>query len=195
MLCEAGFADVASGPAPDMFEMGAEVQVLSRGTMYAQRAGRLHDAYTRYARIEDIPAAERERIEKQILQRTFDEVWADTESYWKARDARELQKAAAEPRHKMALCFRWYLGMTSRWARMGEVSRKRDFQIWCGPAMGGFNDWVRGSALAPLAARGVVDVNLALLRGACVAMRLNAAQAAGAPVPSQAWRVGVAAAG
>ncbi len=194
MLCEAGFADVASGPAPDMFEIGAEVQVLSRGTMYAQRAGRLHDAYKAYARIEDIPAVERERIEKQIFQRTFDEVWADTEAYWSARDPREVARAAADPRHKMALCFRWYLGLTSRWARTGDTSRKRDFQVWCGPAMGAFNDWVRGSRLEPLAARGVVDVNLSLLRAACVAQRLNAAQAAGAPVPAAAWRVGVPAA-
>ena len=37
-----------------------------------------------------------------------------------------------EGKFKMSLVFRWYLGLSSRWARQGEVSRKKDFQIWSG---------------------------------------------------------------
>jgi trans-AT polyketide synthase/acyltransferase/oxidoreductase domain-containing protein len=29
----------------------------------------------------------------------------------------------------------------------GDETRRMDYQIWCGPAMGAFNDWVRGSFL------------------------------------------------
>ncbi len=83
----------------------------------------------------------------------------------------------------MALAFRWYLGMSSRWARIGESSRKRDYQVWCGPAMGLFNDWVRGTWLEPLEARGVVTVAHALLRGACVAQRVQMVRAASLPLP------------
>ena len=49
MLAAAGMADCTTGPAPDMFELGAHVQVLGQGTMYAQRAGRLYDLYKRCA--------------------------------------------------------------------------------------------------------------------------------------------------
>jgi len=186
MLAQAGYADVTEGPAPDMFEIGAQVQVLARGTMYAQRAARLYELYRAYDGLEAIPAADRQKVEKQIFQRPLDEVWAETEAYWRQRDPREVERAAKEPRHRMALTFRWYLGMSSRWARIGEASRKRDYQVWCGPAMGLFNDWVRGTALEPVAARGVVTVAEALLRGACGALRVQAARTAGIPLPPAA---------
>lgn len=181
MLAEAAFSEVIEGPAPDMFEIGAKVQVLARGTMYAKRAERLHDLYSRYEGLHAIPSAEREKIEKQIFLRPLSEVWAETERYWAARDPREVEHAARDPRHQMALTFRWYLGMSSRWARTGEATRKRDFQIWCGPAMGLFNDWVRGSWLEPLAARKVATVADALMHGACAALRLQMIRSAGLP--------------
>lgn len=183
MLTAAGYADVTMGPAPDMFEIGAQVQVLSRGSMYAQRAARLYEIYKTYPAMEYIPAEARERIEKAIFQRPLDDVWAETEAYWKQRDPRELEKANRDSRHKMALCFRWYLGWTSRWARMGAAARKRDYQVWCGPAMGLFNDWVRGTWLEPLPARRVDTLMTALLHGACVAQRVGMVRAAGIPLP------------
>ena len=181
MLAEAAFSDVIEGPAPDMFEIGAKVQVLARGTMYAKRAERLHDLYTTYEGLDAIPVAERERVEKQLFLRPLAEVWAETEQYWAKRDPREVERAAREPRHQMALTFRWYLGMSSRWARTGDAARKRDFQIWCGPAMGLFNDWVRGSWLEPLAERKIAVVADSLMRGACVALRLQMLRSAGLP--------------
>jgi PfaD family protein len=189
MLAQAGYADVTMGPAPDMFEIGAQVQVLARGTMYAQRAAKLHEIYKGYANIEDIPSADREKIEKQIFQRPLAEVWRETEAFWAARDPREVDRANRDGRHKMALCFRWYLGLSSRWARVGDTSRKRDYQIWCGPAMGLFNDWVRGSWLEPLPARTVVSVADAMLHGACVAMRVSLAETVAGPLPDLARRV------
>ncbi len=189
MLAQAGYADVTMGPAPDMFEIGAQVQVLGRGTMYAQRAARLYELYRTYGGIDEIPAIDREKIEKQVFQRPLALVWAETEAFWAVRDPRELARAQTDRRHQMALCFRWYLGLSSRWARAGDPARKRDYQVWCGPAMGLFNDWVRGSWLEPLEARSVVTVADALLRAACVAVRVQIAAQAGAPLPEAAWRV------
>jgi trans-AT polyketide synthase/acyltransferase/oxidoreductase domain-containing protein len=189
MLAQAGYADVTMGPAPDMFEIGAQVQVLGRGTMYAQRAAKLYELYRSFASIEEIPKADREKIEKQIFLRPLADVWTETEAFWAARDPRELERAARDGRHKMALCFRWYLGLSSRWARVGDATRKRDYQIWCGPAMGLFNDWVRGTWLDPLPARGVVAVADALLQGACVAQRVNLAESVAGPLPEHARRV------
>jgi len=186
MISQAGMADVATGPAPDMFEIGAHVQVLSRGSMYAQRAGRLHDLYKRYPSMDDIPDKDRQKIEKTIFKRTFTDVWDGTRAYWAERDPAEVERAEKDPRHKMALTFRWYLGMTSRWARLGETDRKRDFQIWCGPSMGSFNDWVAGTWLEDLATRSVVDIADALLSGASSLRRVEAARALGVTVPSSA---------
>ena len=187
MLLEAGMADVASGPAPDMFELGAHVQVLSRGTMYANRGSQLYELYKGYSDWSQVPEKTRAKVEKQMLQRPFDQVWADCEAYWGPRDPKQVERAQRDGRHKMALVFRWYLGMSSRWARMGEGKRKRDYQIWCGPAMGAFNDWVAGTPLEPLQARTVVAVAEALLTAAGGLKRLHDLESQGVPVPVEAW--------
>jgi len=182
MLSEAGMADVGTGPAPDMFELGAHVQVLSKGTMYAQRARRLHDLYRSYDGIDALPAKVRARLEQRLFRRTLDDIWADTRSYWAERDPAEVERAERDPKHHMALIFRWYLGMTSRWARTGDTDRVRDFQIWCGPSMGLFNAWATHTPFADLAQRRVADVADALLEGAARLRRVSVARAHGLSV-------------
>jgi PfaD family protein len=184
LLLEAQFFDVATGPAPDMFEIGAKVQVLGRGTMYAQRSGKLYELYKSYGTLDEIPASERQKIETQLFRRTFDEVWAECVSYWGARDPAQLEKAERDGHHKMALVFRWYLGQTSRWARLGDAERKRDYQLWCGPAMGAFNQWVAGTRLESLEARSVVALADALMRGAAANARVALARVQGLPLPT-----------
>ena len=188
MIAAAGMADCTTGPAPDMFELGAHVQVLGQGTMYAQRAGRLYDLYKRCASMDEIPAPDRKKLEKQIFRRPLEDVWADTRAYWQTRDPAQVARADRDPRHQMALTFRWYLGMTSRWARTGDADRRRDFQIWCGPAMGLFNDWVHGTHLDPLQAREVGPVSWALLHGAAALARVQVASTLGVRLPSRAWQ-------
>ena len=79
----------------------------------------------------------------------------------------------------MALVFRWYLFNGAQWARSGDVSRRADYQIWCGPAMGAFNDWARGSFLEPVENRSVVQIGLNLLEGAAHVTRANQLRLAG----------------
>jgi hypothetical protein len=70
---------------------------------------------------------------------------------------------------------------------VGEVRRRLDYQIWCGPAMGAFNDWVRGSFLDAQTNRGVVQIALNLLEGAAVLARAQQLRAAGVAVPAAAF--------
>lgn len=171
MLAEACMADVAMCPASDMFEMGGKVQVLKRGTMYPQRAQRLYELYKTYPSFEAIPAPERKKVETQILKRSFAEVWQETERYWMSRQPDEAERARTDEKHKMALCFRWYLGMSSRWARLGDESRQADYQVWCGPAIGGLNRWTQGTVLAKSENRDAPALARALLTGAAVLQR------------------------
>ncbi len=187
MLAQAGIADVAMAPAADMFELGVTVQVLSRGTMFAVRAKRLYELYRAWDALEAIPADARARLEREILHGTIDEAWASTRAYWARRDPREVAKAEADPRHRMALVFRAYLGQASRWAIAGEASRRADYQIWCGPAMGAFNDWVQGSFLEDPERRTVAQVALNLLEGAAVVTRAQQLRSHGVPVPAAAF--------
>ncbi len=184
MLAEAEIADVTMAPAADMFEMGVEVQVLRRGTMFAARASKLYSLYKAYPSLEEIPATERSKVETQVLRASFDEAWESTRAFWTDRDPSEIARAEQDPKHKMALVFRSYLGQSSRWAIAGEASRRTDFQIWCGPAMGAFNQWTADTFLADPAQRSVVQVARNLMEGAAVVTRAQQLRSYGVAVPS-----------
>ncbi len=184
MLAQAEQADVTMAPAADMFEMGVKLQVLKRGTMFPMRAHRLYDLYRVHAGIEDIPDDERKNLEGTIFRTSLDEVWSATRSFWEQRDPAQVERAERDPKHRMALVFRWYLGMSSRWANSGEPGREMDYQIWCGPAMGAFNEWVRGSFLEPWEGRRVVSVAHNMLYGAAVITRANALRNQGVELPA-----------
>jgi trans-AT polyketide synthase, acyltransferase and oxidoreductase domains len=154
-----------------MFEMGVKVQVLKRGTMFPMRAGKLYELYRAYASLEAIPEAERVPLEKNLFRSGFHEVWRQTREFFTRRDPSQIAKAEADPKHKMALVFRWYLGQSSRWANAGVPDRKLDYQVWCGPAMGAFNEWAKGSFLEQPPSRTVVTVALNLLYGAAITLR------------------------
>ena len=173
MLAETRQADITMAPSGDMFEMGVKVQVVKRGTMFSIRAQKLFDLYRAYNSIEDLPTDEREKLEKTFFRAPLMTVWEQTRSYFAGRDPHQVERADADPKHKMALVFRWYLGQSPVWANSGDVSRKIDYQIWCGPAMGAFNEWVRGSFLDDLKQRKVVDVAYNILFGAAVQLRTN----------------------
>jgi PfaD family protein len=171
MLAQAEQADIAMAPAADMFEMGVRVQVLKRGTMFPMRAAKLYDLYRGNAGLESLPEADKAFIEKQLLRATIDEAWRGTRDYFLKRDPAQVERAERDPKHRMALVFRSYLGMSSRWANAGEPSRAMDYQVWCGPAMGAFNEWARGTFLEKPENRRVVVVAETLMQGAATQLR------------------------
>ena len=179
LLSQAEMTDVAMAPAGDMFEMGVKVQVLKRGTLFAMRAQKLYDLYSRYETWEDIPQKEREKLESTVFKRTFNDVWDECVKFFSERDPRQVERGSANPKDKMALVFRWYLGLSSRWSNSGEKGREMDYQIWCGPAMGAFNDWVRSTYLAEPANRRVADVAMHILTGCAYLLRLRLLAAQG----------------
>lgn len=186
MLAAAEQADVTMAPAADMFEMGVKVQVLKRGTMFAMRAAKLYELYRAYPSLEEIPPAERGPLEKNLFLAPLEQIWAQTRDFFQQRDPAQIARAEKDGRHRMALVFRWYLGLSSRWANAGEPTRKVDYQVWCGPAMGAFNEWARGSFLEQPRNRRVVTVAHNLLYGAAVLTRLHVLRCQGAAV-SPEW--------
>ncbi len=184
MLSQAEQADTAMAPAADMFEMGVKVQVLKRGTMFPMRAAKLYEIYRAYPGLDAIPDAERSALEKQFFRATLEAAWQSTRDFFLKRDPREVERAERDPKHKMALVFRSYLGLSSRWANAGEPSRVLDYQVWCGPAMGAFNEWVKGTALEKVENRRAAHVAKNLLFGAAVQLRVQALRSQGIPWPA-----------
>ena len=179
VLAAAEQADVAMAAAADMFEMGVKVQVLKRGTMFAMRANKLYDLYRAYNSFEEIPAETRAGLERDYFRAPFAEIWQSTREYFMCKDPSRAERAEREPKYKLALVFRWYLSRSSRWPLAGEADRKLDYQIWCGPSMGAFNEWAKGSFLERPEARDAVTVAYNLLAGAAALTRLHALRCQG----------------
>ena len=188
MLARSSQADVTMAPAADMFEMGVQVQVLKWGTMFAVRARNLYRLYRAHVSLDEIPAASRLILERDYFRSTLAEAWTKTRDYFAVRDPEQVVRAESDPKHRMALVFRSYLGQASRWANSGEASRKGDYQIWCGPAMGAFNRWARGSCLESPERRDVVTLGMNLLVGAAALMRAGWLRAQGVPLSRAARR-------
>jgi PfaD family protein len=183
LLAKVSQTDVMMAPASDMFEMGVELQVLKRGTLFGPRAKKLYEYYMQYNSIEEIPAAAREKLEKQTFKKTLEEVWEGCISFFEERDPRQIERALNNPKRKMALIFRWYLGLSSNWANTGVQERTTDMQIWCGPAMGSFNDWVKGTYLEAFEARQAADIAYHIMEGAAYLYRVQALATQGVQLP------------
>jgi PfaD family protein len=185
MLAQAAMADVTMAPSADMFELGARVQVLKKGTLFAMRAQKLYDLYSNHSSIEEIPEITRLELEEKIFVRAVEQIWRDTVSFFKERDPEQIAKAEENPKKKMALIFRWYLGLSSRWARDGVQDRRMDYQVWCGPSMGAFNEWARGSYLEDPSNRHVTDVAWQLLTGCAYQYRVQSLKLQGVNLASE----------
>ena len=149
LLQQLDVQDTAHAPAGDLFELGAKVQVVKRGLLFPGRANRLYELYQRHQALEELDDRTRQQLERTYFRRTFDEVWAETRAYYARTSPAKLAEAESSPRQKMALVFRWYFVHSSRLALQGSEEQSVDYQIQCGPAMGAFNRWVRGTDLEP----------------------------------------------
>ena len=188
MLAEAEQADVTMAPSADMFELGVKVQVLKRGTMFALRAAKLYELYSRYDSYAEIPASQREILQRDIFRGSFQEEWEQTKKFFAQRDPRQIEIAENKPKHMMALVFRSYLGRSSTWANNGDLSRKIDYQIWCGPSMGAFNQWSKDTFLEKRENRKTVTVAMNLMFGAAVHTRIGWLRQQGIGLPRSAGK-------
>lgn len=187
MLETVNFGDMMMCAASDMFEQGVKLQVMKRGTLYPVRANWLYELYRTYSSIQDMPKHILERLEKDIFRRPLSQIWEETQSFWLQRDPVQVERANKDPKHFMALTFRYYLGLSSKWAIQGLTERQYDYQIWCGPSQAVFNQWVKGSFLADLENRTVQQVAYNLLEGACQISRAQQLRSFGVPVPLEAY--------
>ena len=182
-LAKAGPADMMMAPAADMFEQGVKVQVLKRGTLFGPRGEKLYRFYRDGATFESLSDKDKAWLE-DVLGERFETAWQASHAYLTKTAPQTAQRGQDDARVRFALVCRRYLFMGAQWAREGEAARRSDFQIWCGPAMGAFNEWVTGSFLEPLNNRNVAQVGWNILEGATRITRISQLRSAGLAVPN-----------
>lgn len=141
--------DTTYAPAGDMFEAGAKVQVLRKGTLFPTRANKLYMLYRHYNGIEDIPTSIRDQLETHFFKTSMHQIWEDTIHYFNQKNRHiEIEQAEATPQYKMALIFRRYFIHSMQVTLAGNLQFKSDFQVHTGPAMGAFNQWAKTTDLS-----------------------------------------------
>ena len=153
----------------------------------AMVARKLYELFRAHQSLEELPERERVMLERDILRTSVEDAWQQTRAFFAERDPQQVERGDTDPHHRMALVFRSYLGESSRWSIAGVRDRRPDYQIWCGPAMGAFNAWVKGSFLEPAEHRTAVQIARNLLEGAATITRAQQLRAHGVAVPSQAF--------
>lgn len=158
-----GVHDTEYAPAGDMFEVGARVQAVRKSTFFPARAQKLYELYVRHDSLDDLDPRTRATLENKYFKRSLDEVWEETRAHLAHRFPDRLAEVERSPKQKMAHVFRWYFVHSTRLALRGADQRV-DYQIHCGPALGAFNTWVRGTDLEPWRGRRVDVIAERLLR-------------------------------
>jgi trans-AT polyketide synthase/acyltransferase/oxidoreductase domain-containing protein len=175
LLVHANVQDCELVPSEEMFELGARAQVLKRGVFFPSHANRLHDLYRRHGSIAEIQGQERSLIEQRCLRRSLEEAAAEARAHFGITHA-----APVDAKSDLALIVRWYLARATRLALEGR-GEKTEYQIYCGPAMGAFNQWVKGTRLEDRRRRHIDEIAWALMREAAAVLRSRLATLQGLP--------------
>ncbi|WP_139487916.1 ACP S-malonyltransferase [Brevibacillus dissolubilis] len=160
LLQQINIQDTEYAPAGDMFEIGARVQVLKKGVFFPARANKLYELYRQYNSLDEIDEKTKKQLEEKYFKRSITEVYEEVRRY---QPPEEIQKAEQNPKHKMALVFRWYFAYSTRLALDGTPGQQVNYQIHCGPALGAFNQWVKGTSLEDWRNRHVDEIGIKLM--------------------------------
>lgn len=172
MLQDTGIHDMALAPAGDRFESGSRIQVLKKGVLFPMRASKLYSLYTQYGSLEEVPQVERDKLERNLFKRSFDQIWQERVALLKSQgQEREVALAQANPKVRMGQVFRWYFGYSSQLALSGSKEDVVNYQVHTGPALGAFNQWVKGTPLEPWAQRHVDEIGMKLMDAAAKHLR------------------------
>jgi trans-AT polyketide synthase/acyltransferase/oxidoreductase domain-containing protein len=164
MLQDISVHDTDYAPAGDMLEAGAKIQVLKKGVFFPARARKLHQLYSQFPSVEALPQAVISQLESKYFKRPIAEVWRETVSYLAGKGRQDdIERAHKDPKHKMMLIFGWYFVYSSRLALEGVREHRLDYQIHTGPALGAFNQWVKGTELENWRSRRVDEIAAKLM--------------------------------
>lgn len=159
ILQDINVQDTDYAPAGDMFEIGAKVQVLKQSVFFAARSNKLYALYMQYGGLDELPAAIQKQLQERYFKRSFDDIWNDVKTYLNDTDrADQVALIEANPKQKMARVFKWYFAYTTELALRGDTRDRVNFQVHTGPALGSFNQWLKGTELESWRARHVDEI-------------------------------------
>lgn len=161
MLQASGVKDFGYAPFHDLFEMGERAQVLKRGVFFPHRANKLYQYYAQYDSPADIDPKVLEEIEGRYFRQSLGEIFSGNRG-----DVKDANAIGTKQQGKadLAFLFKSYLKKSLESALTGSPQEKVNFQIFSSPAMGAFNEYVKGSSLENWRNRHVDEITILLMR-------------------------------
>lgn len=151
--------DTMMAPAGDMFEIGAKVQVLKKGVLFPIKANKLYDIYKRFNSINEFDKETIEFLEKKVFYKSISDIEKETAEYFKQKGFVGFNELKfTKPKMYMSKILQWYYGYANRITLQGQDLNKIDFQVFCGPAMGACNQWLKGTNYFDWKQRKVADL-------------------------------------
>jgi len=164
LLASVDIHDTRLSATGDMFELGSKIQVVRKGLFFPARANKLYELYRQYDSLEAIPGGVRKQLETKYFKRPIGAVYDDVTRHLSPE---AFKRCTENPQAKMVAVFKWYFMMSTFAALSGDPDWRLDYQIQCGPSLGAFNRWVKGTELEDWRRRHVDAIAVTLLDAAC----------------------------
>jgi len=156
--------DTACAPIGGLLEVRTIAQVLRKGVFFPVRANKLYQLYQQHDSLSTIPTKTVAQLERSYFKKSLSQIWQEIKKrLQQAGQAKEIIKAEQFPKHKMALVFDSYFEYSSNMAIAGNIEHQENFQIPARPALGSFNQWMKGTKLEKWRNRHVDEIGKVLM--------------------------------
>ena len=175
LLSQTEMTDVAMGPRPGIcLKWVLRCRCSNAAPLFAMRAQKLYDLYSRYDTWQDVPQKEREKLETSVFKRSFDDIWVECVKFFSERDPHQVETRQCQSQGQNGAGFPLVPG---GFLRAGPIAVKKDVR-WI-TRSGAARPWAPltiGCATPTwrrLKTGTLPDVNLQILSGAAYLQRLR----------------------
>ncbi|WP_052429549.1 ACP S-malonyltransferase [Paenibacillus borealis] len=163
LLEQVNVYDMAYVPSLELFELGGKAQVLKKGLFFSARANKLYEVYRNTGSIAQLDSKTKAQLEDKYFGQPLADVLAACQHGMSAEERAAVQ---GDSKQQLAAVFKWYIANGKASAIAGESGNKVNYSIHCGPAMGAFNQWVKGTPLEAWRNRRAGDIAVKMMDGA-----------------------------
>lgn len=163
LLEQVNVYDMAYVPSLELFELGGKAQVLKKGLFFSARANKLYELYRNTGSIAQLDSKTKSQLEDKYFGQPMTDV---LEICKRGMSAEERAAVQGDSKQQLAAVFKWYIAKGKASAIAGESGNKVNYSIMCGPAMGAFNQWVKGTPLEAWRHRRAGEIAVKMMNGA-----------------------------
>lgn len=163
LLEQVNVYDMAYVPSLELFELGGKAQVLKKGLFFSARANKLYELYRNTGSIAQLDSKTKSQLEDKYFGQPMTDV---LEVCKRGMSAEEKAAVQGDSKQQLAAVFKWYIAKGKASAIAGESANKVNYSIMCGPAMGAFNQWVKGTPLEAWRNRRAGEIAVTMMNGA-----------------------------